>query len=234
MKRAALLLALAMMFVGLIALGNWQIARRAWKLDLIARVEQQLQAPPVAAPGPATWATISRQDEYRKVQISGIFDHAHETCTQAVTVQGPGCWVMTPLQTSAGWWLLVNRGFVDSDRRASAQRAEGQIAGRVQIEGLLRLSEPGGGFLRRNNPSINRWTSRDVAAIAAARGIPAANAAPYFVDASESVVGGPVGGLTVVRFHNSHLVYAITWYVLAALALVAGVLIVRHKKQPEV
>jgi surfeit locus 1 family protein len=30
----------------------------------------------------------------------------------------------------------------------------------------------------------------------------------------------PVGGLTVITFHNSHLVYAITWYALAL--MVAG------------
>jgi surfeit locus 1 family protein len=30
----------------------------------------------------------------------------------------------------------------------------------------------------------------------------------------------PVGGLTVITFHNSHLVYAITWYTLAL--MVAG------------
>jgi surfeit locus 1 family protein len=61
-----------------------------------------------------------------------------------------------------------------------------------------------------------------VAAIAAARGV---NAAPFFVDAAagQNPPGSPdqpVGGLTVVKFPNSHLVYAITWYALAL--MVAG------------
>ena len=34
------------------------------------------------------------------------------------------------------------------------------------IEGLLRFTEPGGGFLRDNDPASGRWYSRDVAAIA--------------------------------------------------------------------
>ncbi len=232
MKRAALLLVLGLLFAGLVALGNWQLARRVWKLDLITRVERQLQAPPVPVPGPTRWTGISRQDEYRKVQVTGSFDHTLETCTQAVTVLGPGCWVMTPLRTSEGWWLLVNRGFVDAEHRAPAQRAQGQIAGTVQVEGLLRLTEPGGGFLRRNDPAINRWTSRDVVAIAAARGLPATAVAPYFIDASQTVAGGPIAGLTVLRFHNSHLVYAFTWYGLAVLVLVAVGLIVRREPQP--
>jgi surfeit locus 1 family protein len=31
----------------------------------------------------------------------------------------------------------------------------------------------------------------------------------------------PVAGLTVIAFHNSHLVYAITWYTLALMVAAA-------------
>ncbi|WP_370202807.1 SURF1 family cytochrome oxidase biogenesis protein, partial [Alloalcanivorax venustensis] len=40
-------------FIGFLALGQWQLERRAWKLDLIERVEQRVDAPPVAAPAGA-------------------------------------------------------------------------------------------------------------------------------------------------------------------------------------
>ena len=90
------------------------------------------------------------------------------------------------------------------------------------MTGLLRITEPGGGFLRRNDPAAGRWYSRDVAAIAAARGL--ADVAPYFVDAdaSSDVPGGPRGGLTIVSFTNHHLIYALTWFVLAIMAAGAG------------
>ena len=39
------------------------------------------------------------------------------------------------------------------------------------MTGLLRMSEPGGAFLRSNDPAADRWFSRDVAAIAASRGL---------------------------------------------------------------
>jgi surfeit locus 1 family protein len=53
--------------------------------------------------------------------------------------------------------------------------------------------------------------------------MPAANVAPYFIDAdaAPNPGGWPVGGLTVVHFRNSHLSYALTWYALALLC-VAG------------
>jgi surfeit locus 1 family protein len=63
-----------------------------------------------------------------------------------------------------------------------------------------------------------------VAAIAAARGLPSGRTAPYFIDADATPNPGglPVGGLTVIAFPNSHLVYALTWYGLA-LMLAVGV-----------
>jgi surfeit locus 1 family protein len=232
MPRAGLLALLAVLFAAMVALGTWQVQRRAWKLDLIERVEQRLAADPVAAPGPRDWSQIGQPDEYRRLIVTGTFRHDLETCTQAVTVRGPGCWVLTPLQTAEGWWLLVNRGFVDPQQRDASMRAAGQVAGLVTVSGLLRLSEPGGGFLRANDPAQERWTSRDVAAIAKHRALPATDVAPYFLDAAETVPGGPVGGLTVVRFRNSHLVYALTWYGLAALAAFGGVLVLRAGRSP--
>ena len=111
--------------------------------------------------------------------------------------------------------MLVNRGFVLPERSAPGARWAGQAQGEQQVTGLLRLSEPHGGFMRANDPAHDRWRSRDVAAIAARRGL--SGVAPYFIDAdaSPNPGGWPRGGLTVVRFANSHLVYAITWFALA-------------------
>jgi surfeit locus 1 family protein len=218
-------------FAGLMSLGIWQTHRLHWKRQLIARVERQLSAAAVSAPAPAEWPALGADDAYRRVRVRGEYRHDLETCTQAVTELGTGCWVLTPLHTGDGWWLLVNRGFVEAARRDPATRVAGQIAGPVMVEGLLRLSEPKGGFLRHNDAAGKRWYSRDVAAIAAACGLPLRETAPYFLDASQSVEGGPVGGLTVVRFHNSHLVYAITWFGLALMVLLGVALVVRRERR---
>ena len=49
--------------------------------------------------------------------------------------------------------------------------------------------------------------------------------APYSIAAEASAASPtvPVGGLTVIRFPNNHLAYAITWFILAVMA-VAGFL----------
>lgn len=127
----------------LIALGGWQIERRAWKLALIDRVEQRVHAPAQPIPSPAAWPTVSAaNDEYRHVSVSGRFLHDRETLAQAVTEEGPGYWVLTPLRRDDGTLVLVNRGFVPSDRRDASTRWDGNPQGQVEITGLLRVTEP--------------------------------------------------------------------------------------------
>jgi len=212
--------------VGLVALGAWQLERRDWKLHLIAQVEQRVDAAAVAAPGQAGWSTISADnDEYRHVKATGHFLNDRETLVEAVTERGSGFWVVTPLVTDQGFTVLINRGFVPPEKRDVATRTAGQIDGETRVTGLLRISEPGGGFLRGNDPKGNRWYSRDVAAIAAARQL--TETAPYFIDAdaTPSAGGLPVGGLTVVAFPNNHLIYALTWFALALMLTGAAVFV---------
>ncbi|WP_369412895.1 SURF1 family protein [Neoroseomonas alba] len=218
-------LVLVASFVGL---GLWQLQRRAWKHALIAQVEARVHAAPAPVPGRAEWPQISAvRDGYRRVLVEGRMLRDRETLVRATTVLGSGYWVITPMQTADGT-ILVNRGFVPPERRDASTRGGEGGNGPVRIVGLLRLSEPGGGFLRANDPAQDRWYSRDVAAIAARRGI--ADAAPFFVDAEVATgpENQPVGGLTVIRFVDNHLIYALTWFGLALLSAWAGLTVLRR------
>ncbi|MGE5649899.1 MAG: SURF1 family protein, partial [Bacillota bacterium] len=234
----------ALACAGFTALGTWQLQRLQWKLALIERVEQRVHAAPVAAPGPERWPHISAEsDEYRHVRLSGTFMDGKSALVQAATELGSGYWLLTPLRVADGDGaiVLVNRGFIPSEaaggvRQAIHDRPISQEQA-TTVTGLLRLSEPGGAFLRHNDSVAERWYSRDVEAIAAARGL--RRVAPYFIDAdaeparADARLGGiaPVGGLTVVSFHNSHLVYALTWYALALMAAAAGLWIWREERR---
>ena len=212
--------ALALAFAGFVSLGLWQVQRMHWKQALIARVEARVDAAPDAPPARDAWSTIDAEnDEYRRVALTGRFLPVAETRTQAVTALGAGSWVLSPLRTETGDIVLVNRGFVPTGEHAAPPPTA-----MVRIEGLLRLSEPAGGFLRRNAPTQDRWYSRDVAAIARARGLPGDAVAPFFVDAVRisGASGWPRGGLTVVTFRDSHLSYALTWFGMALLTAIAG------------
>jgi surfeit locus 1 family protein len=221
---------LAVATVVFISLGVWQLERRIWKLDLIAAVDARVHAPAVAAPGSAAWPQLdAAHDAYRHVAARGVFLGGRQTLVQAVTAKGPGFWVMAPLRADGGFTVLVNRGFVpDAAEAAKAAAPQGETT----VTGLLRLTEPQGGFLRRNAPAEGRWYSRDVAAITYAQGL--TDAAPYFIDADADADaapgpgGWPVGGLTVIRFPNSHLAYAATWFALAVMCVGWGAVLLRR------
>ncbi|WP_321345158.1 SURF1 family protein [Breoghania sp.] len=235
-SRATLALVGSLVVFGMVAgtaLGVWQVKRLGWKLALIERVETRIHAPAQSAPGPEDWPAITRETaEYRPVTVAGHFDNANETLVRATTDLGSGYWVVTPFKTERGFTVLVNRGFVPPEKKDPATRPSPESDAPVTVSGLLRMSEPGGAFLRDNAPDEDRWYSRDVAAITTSRGL--GETASYFIDADASSSppeAYPVGGLTVVRFHNNHLVYAITWFSLALMSFGAGLYILREERR---
>ncbi len=208
---------------GFAGLGVWQVVRLAWKNSLVAAVETRSTAAPVDLDAVAWDAIDPLASEYQRVSVTGEFGNT-DTLSQAVTTYGGGFWVMTPLALDDGRTVLVNRGFVTAAQRdAGIDRPEGT----VEVTGLLRASEPEGGFLRSNDPSAGRWHSRDVAAIGAATGL--GNLAPFFVDADAGGESYPLGGLTVISFSNNHLIYALTWFGLTLLSLFALVWVLRDR-----
>ncbi|KQV92380.1 SURF1 family protein [Pelomonas sp. Root1237] len=226
--RLALIVATALASVGFLALAVWQFQRLGWKEDLIARVERQVHAEPVSPP--AASVSVSKADEYRRLRLRGRFE-PREVLVQATTELGGGHWVLAPLRLDDGTAVLINRGFVPPEQRAPEQHSA--PAGPVELTGLLRLTETGGGPLRKNVPAEGRWYSRDVAGIATELGL-TGPVAPFFVDESADPAQPrrwPRPGLTVIRFANNHAVYAITWLALAAMSAAAAIYLLREERR---
>uniref|UniRef100_UPI0024851BA7 SURF1 family protein n=1 Tax=Bartonella taylorii TaxID=33046 RepID=UPI0024851BA7 len=135
----------------------------------------------------------------------------------------------------------VNRGFIPMDARNDFQNSEKSHTSapphkhsatdtkQTTIIGLLRMSEKNSFFPRKNNPDKNLWYTRDLSAMAQKLGL--STVAPYFIDARKTSPQAnlPVVGLTIVHFRNNHLVYAITWFILAAGVLGAFLFLLRQK-----
>ncbi len=214
--------------VVLLGLGFWQLERRVWKEELIARIEARTNAPAVAIPSEGDWKNVSAErDEYRRVTARGAFRHDREVQVYTVVSEqkgrlaGPGYWVMTPLELNSGAAVVVNRGFVPLDRRLPDTRSAGQVAGQTSVTGLLRMPEQATLFSPENDPARNAWYRRDPGEIA--RALKLERVAPFTIDADATPNPGglPEGGRTRINFRNDHLQYAVTWFGLA-LAL-AGV-----------
>ena len=227
-------------FAALVALGTWQIERKAWKEGLIAALTERLAAPPTALPAPRTWPRLDpATDEYRRVKFSATFDHAKEALVYAAAsafrpdVSGPGYWIFTPARLADGGFVMINRGFVPEARKDAASRADGQIVGPVEIVGVMRWPDPRHWFSPADDPAHNLWFARDPAAIASAKGV--SPAAPFYVEQESPVPQGglPQPGKLVVNLPNSHLQYAVTWFGLALVLVVVFVVWARSSMRAQ-
>lgn len=213
----------------LVSLGTWQANRLAWKERLVAQVTARLDDAPVPAPGPSEWPGLDvSAAEYTPVSVTGTFDETREAYVIFALTRprgphgGPGYMVMTPLETTEGWTVYVNRGFVPADRKLPAQRPGSSVSGQVSVAGLLRVPSQRPWYVLSDDAAGNAWFSRDPMLYAAAYGAPSAQIAPYIIDAAfdPSLPDGlPQGGETPITFSNNHLGYAITWYGLALAAI---------------
>jgi surfeit locus 1 family protein len=213
----------------LMTLGTWQVQRLTWKQALIETATTRSAAPAGPLPVPETWERTDFDTlDYTPVSLTGRFLHDQELYVYAPLSDpngrfgGSGVWVMTPLELTDGHFVLVNRGFVPDARRNPATRAEGQIAGTVTIEGLLRRREPRDWLSPADDVARNLWFIRDARVMARAIGLNPARVAPFTVDARASATppgGLPQAGETRLSFTNNHLNYAVTWYGLAVCAI---------------
>jgi len=214
------------MLAVLIGLGSWQLQRRDWKLQLIAEMQARLSAPEVALD-----ALPSDAGEYRRVTVSGDFDHAREVYWLTPGPDGgePGFHVITPLLRAGKPAVLIDRGFVPVALKDPANRPQGQRTGPVTVHGILRQSQPPGAFTPKDEPAQRLVYTRDVARIAAELGLGPAEAVFIEADASPNPGGYPLGGQTVVTLRNEHLSYAITWFGLAGALMMVYLLYHRSR-----
>jgi len=215
-------IAVLIVLVGLIGLGNWQLDRKVWKEDLIARLGQRLAAAPSELPPPGLWSSLSpATDEFRRVRFAAqVLPHEEALVFTSGSafrpdVSGSGYWVFAPARVAGGALVMVNRGFVPEGKQDQGARPGGQFSGPVSMIGVLRWPEQPGLFTPTGDPARNIWFARDSAAMAAAKGI---TAAPFYVEleSPEPPGGLPHAGRLKPNLPNNHFGYALTWLGLAA------------------
>lgn len=218
----------------LIALGTWQVQRLFWKEGEIEKRQTRVSAP--AVPLPESFPDPAEM-EFTRVRLQGRFLHDEEFYLGARTDNGRvGYHIVTPFALADSRVILVDRGWVPENRRDPASRAEGQLAGEVTIEGLLRTGGwKGLDFARPPNKPEERfyfWLDLPVMAEGVEEGPVITEA---YVDAVASEVPGglPIGGQTLIQMKNDHLEYAITWYSFAVILAVIWFLYSYRREEDE-
>jgi surfeit locus 1 family protein len=210
----------------MIGLSVWQVQRLYWKEALIADRVARTTAEPVALP-PA--GTDLAPFEFRRVAVTGSFDHAHEFYLAARSQNGNvGYWIVTPLKSESGETVLIERGWVPENMKRPETRAQGQVAGTVTLNGFVRLPQVKAFFQPDNEPQKNIWFFLSPAEMAQSSGLPVRTDLYLDADLTPNPGGFPIGGQTRINLPNDHLQYAITWALLA-LSL-AVVYVIYHLK----
>lgn len=216
---AAMLCGLAV----LLALGTWQLERKAWKEALIATLTERAAAAPVALPPPETWGSLRpEKSEFLRVRLRADFrgeDALVYTSSSALRddVKAPGYFVFDAARLPGGQHVVVNRGYT-RDWQYPVRTGPGEIVG------YLRWPEPSPWFVTDRDASADIWYVRDHRLMARVRNW--GDVAPFYVEQEAPTPPGGVPHPAHLRpnLPNNHLQYALTWYGLAVVLIAVFVI----------
>ena len=199
-------------FIVLAGLGTWQVQRLEWKTDLINLINTRMAEKPI------TLAEFQNPDadEYRHINLTGIYDHAKEMQIIGRPFNGkPGIHIITPMVTDKGV-ILVNRGW------AKYEEPYAKPEGVQNVTGIIRKTQQRN-FLSRhitmdNVPAKNMWFYVDLPVMYPYVKAPDQS---FYVELTgkEEPNSYPYALPTEIKLYNEHLTYAITWYCLAVALL---------------
>ena len=209
----------------LIALGLWQLERKAWKESLIARIDTRARAAPAEIVPEARWPDWrAADDEFRRVRLSGTFLHDRDVAVHGLMSSQRG----SPVQ---GYYLFTPLRLAERRLRPRQPRLRADGAARSGAPERDRADRRG----RAHRPRARARDARPVHARERARCRPLVHPRPRAMAArtgssarrrsgSTSIPperdGWPRPGQTRFAIPNNHLGYAVTWFGLA-LTLVA-------------
>jgi cytochrome oxidase assembly protein ShyY1 len=225
------LFTLAMVAV-LIGLGLWQLQRRTEKHALIAALDERLAVAPVALPPASAWNGLTAaKDEFRRVTFTATYAALPDAMVYSSgsgvrdDISGPGAWAFLPARLASGEILAINAGFVQNtmqDRAQQDRAASRLVTGEpVTLSGYIRFPESPATFTPSPDTGKRLWFARDVPAMARVLGW--GSVAPFYIDLETPVPssGIPKPGPLHVHLKDDHLQYAITWFGLAAVVVIA-------------
>lgn len=214
-------------FLLLVALGVWQLDRRATKLDLLERIAAAEAAPSTPLP---LAVDASMVDAFRRVSAEGLLDHSRALFWRLEPrgSQG-GTFLVVPLlrEGAAPIWTVL--GWIPERLVTEAPKAPPVQA---RVEGFLRPPGPRALFAPTDDTVTRRFFTLDPAAFSRASNLPEPVPGALVALGPAPAPGQfPDPARTLPRPSNDHLTYAFTWFGLAG-ALVA-VALVHFRRRPD-
>ncbi len=209
----------AVMLALTVGLGVWQVHRLAWKTALLAEIDRGEAAPAILLPPDPRPFTKVRVFGTLRQDLTALYG-----IEVRATLAGPvmGAFLLNPLERPGADPVIVDRGWVPTN----APRDTAPV--QATVEGYVRAPERPIRFGAADDPAARRFYALDPAAVGASLGLP--RVAPFTLVALGRVPPGafPDPAEALPRPPNNHLVYAVTWFGLAATLLVMFSIFVRR------
>ncbi len=215
-----LLLAVLVVSFSCYELGRWQFHRYAERHDRNAVTRANL----AAAPAPlddvmSTDAPPSSADEWRRVEVTGNYDEDRQLAVLYRTRSGaPGIDVVTPLVTSSGAAVLVDRGWQQTAGNGNqVNDLPAPPGSTVTVTGWVRLNSSNSG--PRVAPSDGSVRSISSIAIAPTLPYPLYQGFLDLTDESQTVKPSPARADPPDLSGGPSFFYGVQWWFFALLAI---------------
>lgn len=232
-------------FIILIGLGTWQVYRLQWKQQLIEAREASLTADPVTMADIEAGIEHGLDVDFLKVRLNGEYRHEATRYVYRPRGKRAGFQVITPFIDKSGFLVLVDRGFIDEDRRGETTGMR-QPEGEITITGVTRVrAGDRNPFSPDADLARNVWYWYDLPGIAATLPDNLAGTVNGQLPITSTVFvqlapGGEPGEEKSpepedlkVELPNNHLQYALTWYSLALVLVVMSWLFIRRRRRED-
>jgi surfeit locus 1 family protein len=227
----------------MVRLGIWQLDRLKQRRAFNARVEAQLNAPPLdlnAALASGQVPDLANMD-YRTVLIHGTFDYSNEVALRnQVYNENIGVHLLTPFKlTGTDQSIVVDRGWIPLEEYTSGKEIQYQETGELALQGQLRRSVETGTIWQKPDPTAAPGSRLDsliypnVSRIAAQSSYPLL---PAYIQASPSANHTALPYRVIEQpelTEGPHMNYAIQWFAFTIILLVGYPIFVKRSEQRE-
>lgn len=218
-----------------LAVWQWQRAdqARAWL------AAEQLKA--ASTPLPFAQALQLRDRQFQPVRVSGHFDNAHSVLLNSRTYQNRvGYYLLSPLHTDSGHWVLVNRGWLPAGEYRNQLPPIPAVTGRVTLTGTLYLPEHNIFLPSGNDIASGQWPLQVAEVNFAAIGRQLeVELAPFVIrlgpdqhpGSNETPLPKPWKTVEATISPARHIAYAVQWVAIGIAGLVIFTLAGRRRRQ---
>lgn len=206
-------------------LGKWQLDRLAQRRAFNARVEAQINQPPLQLSAASLNEDLAVM-EYRKVTVRGEYDEAQQVALRNQAMNGQwGVDLITPLRIAGtDQAVLVDRGWIPAEDYTSGNWAKYNEPGVVEVQGVIRQSQTHPDFGRRSDPTpipggprLDTWNFVNVGGIARQTSY---SLLPVYIQEAPNpaFAGPPIRTQPELDLSEGpHMGYAIQWFSFALL-----------------